>query len=141
MRSTLGTALALSGVLLAGTAAAAVNMQALTASSAGSPIGVSATVLLPITGAAPAVNPTTTLNPSSQTAAPVSVPVSVPVPAQTAVNPTTNNSTLVTTTEVGALQQPVASPTPGSKVTYGNPNPGTSGDDADDDEENDDDDD
>lgn len=122
MRSTLGTSLALASVLIAGTAAAAVNTQALTQSTKVSPIGVGATVLLPPTD--------------------VQVIDSAAVITQDPdlVNPELSPTPEIESNTSSKTQSPVIKPSPSSLVVYGNPNPGsTNDDDEDDDYDNEDD--
>ena len=129
MKSKFGTALALVGVLLTGTAAAAINTQALI-SPTESTLGTAATTLLP----------------ADQTSA--SVPVEAQVPSVAA---TTNQNQVVTSSQTQPSASPtadavkvttnstsIASTSSNPSVVYGNPNPSQ---DDDDDEEDDDDDD
>ena len=105
MKSTLGTSLALASVLIAGTAAAAVNTQTLTESTKVSPVGVSATVLLPPTdvqvddptggtsqvSATPSPqlsqSPITVSNTSNETLSPANEPSPTSPPAVVSPNP------------------------------------------------------
>jgi hypothetical protein len=131
MKSKFGTALALVAVLLTGTAAAAINTQALN-SPATSTLGTAATTLLPANQAVavtPVNAPTVTVVPTQTQGANISVPSpsspNQPVsPAATVATPATSQSATTMT----------ASPTSPS-VTYGNPNPSKSRDDEGDDDE------
>ena len=139
MKSKFGTALALVAVLLTGTAAAAINTQALI-SPTKSTLGTAATTLLPVDQAVavdPAQGTNLGISPMSQsssaspsqssgTDAPTTQPAS---PAPAAGTPATTPSITSTTTVK-------ASPS----VIYGNPNP-SNGDDEDEDEDEDEDDD
>jgi len=130
MKSKFGTALALTAVLLTGTAAAAINTQALI-SPTESPLGTAATTLLPpidmVAVGTPAPTP-------GATALTLSNDTSTSQPGTDSIdpNPATNGS------------QPMATPsssTASPKPVYGNPNPSNGEDDDEDDdgEENDDD--
>ena len=132
MKSKFGTALALVGVLLTGTAAAAINTQALI-SPTESTLGTAATTLLP----------------ADQTSA--SMPVEAQVPSAAA---TTNQNQVVTSSQtqpsanstvdavkVTTNSTSIASTSSNPSVVYGNPNPSNGDDDDDDEEEEDDDDD
>ena len=140
MRSKFGTALALVGVLLTGTAAAAINTQALI-SPTESTLGTAATTLLPVDQAVAVIPGQVQVSPgtpvqSSTASAPQAQVTSSPV-TQQGTSATPNVATPVT-------NQPTASVASASKspsVVYGNPNPSNGDDDDDDDEEDDDDDD
>ena len=122
MKSKLTTTLALVGVLTAGTAAAAVNTQALQ-SRAESTIGAGTTTLVTPAEASPiAVAPATAVIPLDTT-------VSNPDPAQSATDPNQSVGAKSTSQNVST-----ASVAPDSNVIYSNPNP-TSGDDEGDDDE------
>ena len=122
MRSTLGTSLALTSVLIAGTAAAAVNTQTLTESTKVSPIGVSATVLLPPTYVQ-GTDPSVAIDQD---------PVLV--------NPQLSPTPAIESNTSRKNQSPVISPSPSALALYGNPNPGSSIDDDEDEDEDEDDD-
>jgi hypothetical protein len=138
MKSKFGTALALVAVLLTGTAAAAINTQALI-SPTESTLGTAATTLLP----------------ADQTV--VTVPGQTPVSSQTlttsaapsqntvASNPVTQSSAGSTPTAgIPATTQSstsIASAPTSPSVVYGNPNPSNGDDDDDDDDDDEDDDD
>lgn len=125
MKSKFGTALALSAVLLTGTAAAAINTHALIRPTE-STLGTTTTTLLPPIDMVSAGTPQPTASAPGAGAATSS-----------------SNEPPVSQPEVDAIPTvavtPVATPSP--KPVYGNPNPGTGGndDEGDDDEENDDD--
>ena len=126
MKTKFGTALALAAVLLTGTAAAAINTQALT-SPTESTLGTASTTLLPAVQSVavdPAQGTNTGVTPSqTQSSSPAS-------PDQT-LNPTT-------TTGGSIANQPTTSVTsaPNSpSVSYGNPNPSNGDDDEDDDDD------
>ena len=126
MKTKFGTALALAAVLLTGTAAAAINTQALT-SPTESTLGTASTTLLPAVQSVavdPAQGTNTGVTPSQiQSSSPAS-------PDQT-LNPTT-------TTGGSIANQPTTSVTsaPNSpSVSYGNPNPSNGDDDEDDDDD------
>lgn len=120
MKTKFGTALALAAVLVTGTAAAAINTQALN-SPTGSTLGTTTTTLLPmnkaavVTPAQPQNNPVApsqnqvTTTPAPQQGVSSAPAASIPVPTQ----PTTNYTT---------------APTDPS-VSFGNPNPSTGEDD------------
>ena len=131
MRSKFGTSLALAAVLLTGTAAAAINTQALN-SPATSTFGTAATTLLPVDQAVSVtpvpvqVSPVTPVQSSTASAPQVA---STPAPQQSAsAGPTVANTG--TNQTATTLTAPPTSPS----VTYGNPNPSKGGDGDDDDE-------
>jgi hypothetical protein len=131
MKTKFGTALALAAVLITGTAAAAINTQALN-SPVTSTLGTAATTLLPANQAVvvtPVNAPTVTVVPTQTQGANISVPSpsapNQPVsPAATAATPATSQSATSMT----------SAPTSPS-VVYGNPNPSKSGNDDDNDNE------
>jgi hypothetical protein len=158
MNSKFGTSLALAAVLATGTAAAAINTQALNTPT-GSNLGTAATTLLPPVdmvavgtpqpsasvpgvGAAPnSGTATTVVQPETDSSNPVPT-TNDPAPTTNDPAPTTNDP--VTVTPAPSNTQPVAVPSTSAaspKVVYGNPNPGTGGndDEGDDSKENDDD--
>ena len=113
MRSKFGTALALTAVLLTGTAAAAINTQALITPSK-STVGTAATTLLPPTEMVAVESP----QPN----------VAVP---ETGITPVPSD----VSTPVSAIDGATAVP----NIVYGNPNPSTGEEDEDDEEYEDDD--
>jgi len=123
MKSKFGTTLALTAVLLTGTAAAAINTQALI-SPTESTLGTTTTTLLPPIDMVSAGTPQPTASAPGAGAATSS-----------------GNETPVAQPEADAVPTiavtPVATPSP--KPVYGNPNPSTGDDEGDDGEENDDD--
>ena len=131
MRSKFGTALALVAVLLTGTAAAAINTQALITPTE-STLGTAATTLLPAEQAvttipaAPAT-PVQSLSASQSQDQVASSPVTQPSVAPTVSTPVTNQSA---TSLASASKSP--------SVVYRNPNP-SNGDEDDDDEDDDED--
>jgi hypothetical protein len=114
MRSKFGTALALTAVLLTGTAAAAINTQALITPTK-STVGTATTSLLPPTEMVAVESP--------QPNVVVPEPGITPVPGDVS-------------TPVFATNDPTAIP----NIVYGNPNPSTGEEDEDDEEYDDDDD-
>jgi len=138
MKSKFGTALALVGVLLTGTAAAAINTQALISPSQ-STLGTAATTLLPIDQTIEVVPGQTSASPQTQTLS------ASPAQSTTASAPATKLPvSLSPTAGVTAPKQPSTSITSAASspsVVYGNPNPATGDDDDDDDEDDDDEDD
>lgn len=135
MKTKFGTALALAAVLLTGTAAAAINTQALN-SPTGSTLGTAGAILLPVDQGVAAV-------PGQTQAGTVS-------PAQTTTNTETGSTApsvdQQSLTQIPVATSPTSSPLPTSitgapispSVVYGNPNP-SNGEEEDDDEEDDDD--
>ena len=121
MKSKFGTALALAAVLLTGTAAAAINTQALSMPTK-STLGTASTTLLPAVEAAVVAPVPTLATPDAS--------VQASAGAQTQ-KPKAKPSKSSSTTSV------TSTPTSPSAV-FGNPNP-TNGDEDDDDDENDDD--
>jgi hypothetical protein len=133
MKSKFGTALALVGVLLTGTAAAAINTQALISPSQ-STLGTAATTLLPIDQAV-AVVPGQQATPVQTSAAGQSQDqvVRSPAPKQ--------NASAVPTASTPAINKPTASKASAPKsplVVYVNPNL-SQDDDYEDDEDDEDD--
>jgi hypothetical protein len=141
MNSKFGTALALSAVLATGTAAAAINTQALVAPTKSS-LGTAGTTLLPVdqvasvtTGQTQNLPTTTSTAGSSQgqttnTPAPGQSAGSMPdvtTPAATQPTSTSPTSTSPTSTSLSPSSEPT--------VIYGNPNPSTGGDDIENDNE------
>lgn len=122
MRSKFGTALALTAVLLTGTAAAAINTQALITPSK-STVGTAATTLLPPTEMVAVETP----QPNAAVPSVGETPISGD--GTSATQPAADGNTPV----VGATVDP-ANP----KVVYGNPNP-SNGEEDDEDEDDDDD--
>lgn len=131
MRSKFGTALALVAVLLTGTAAAAINTQALI-SPTGSKLGTASTTLLPADKAAagvPALNPAAQISSIQSTSG-----GTTQIQASSAPSSQQNvGSTPAASSQVSA--QPTASPS-SSSVVYGNPNP-TNGNGDDEDQDDD----
>jgi hypothetical protein len=128
MKSKFGTALALVAVLLTGTAAAAINTQALIGPTE-TTLGTAATTLLPVDQAASVaevVAPSAT-DPSAAIANSES-------PSSQTVNP---GSSSVSTSQPSSS----VSPSPSPSVVYGNPNPSSGDDDEDEDEDEEDEDD
>jgi hypothetical protein len=142
MRSKFGTALALVAVLLTGTAAAAINTQALI-SPTESTLGTAATTLLPVDPAADVT--------LEQPQAPIAIPTDSLVANQSAdqaqnssVSQQDTNSASVAATPVTkkpttSVASTPSSPSSSPSIVYGNPNPST-GEDEDDDDDDDDDD-
>jgi hypothetical protein len=142
MNSKFGTALALSAVLLTGTAAAAINTQALVAPTK-STLETGATALLPVdlaVSTAPGkaqVAPTKRIKPSAGSTNQSQVTnqpssnqgAGQPLPAETTPAPNQPTTTQPTTTSLSPSSEPT--------VIYGNPNPSTGGDDENDDENDD----
>lgn len=134
MRSKFGTALALVAVLLTGTAAAAINTQALITPTE-STLGTAATTLLPAEQAvttipAPPAATVQSLSANQSQDQVASSSVTQPSVAPTVANPVTNQPATS-----------VASASNSPSVVYGNPNPSIGDDDDDDDEDDDEDDD
>jgi hypothetical protein len=130
MNSKFGTALALSAVLLTGTAAAAINTQALVAPTK-STLETGATALLPVDQVASVTTGQTQNLPTTTSTAGSSQgqTTNTPAPGQSA-------GSMPDVTTPPATQPTSASPTstsisPSSEPTviYGNPNPSTGGDD------------
>jgi hypothetical protein len=126
MNSKFGTALALSTVLLTGTAAAAINTQALVAPTKSS-LGTASTTLLPVDQVV-SVTPAQAQNIPSQT-------TNTPAPGQSAGS--MPDVTTPTATQPTSASPAITSPKPSHSpnVIYGNPNPSTGGDDIENDNE------
>ena len=135
MKSKFGTALALVAVLLTGTAAAAINTQALI-SPTESTLGTAATTLLPAdqtVATVPGQTPVVTVTPSNK-------PSGVTASQTQATSPSATQPSSTATAAAPVVTQPVTSvaSTPSKpSVVYGNPNP-SNGDDDDDDDDDDD---
>ena len=106
MKSKFGTALALAAVLLTGTAAAAINTQALN-TPAPSTLGTASTTLLPVDQAAVVVPVPTQAAPSASAQASIGTQTQTPK-----AKPTKSSSTVS-----------VASTSASPSVVFGNPNP------------------
>jgi hypothetical protein len=134
MRSKLGTALALVAVLLTGTAAAAINTQALI-SPTETTLGTVATTLLPpdqTVVTVPGQTPVSSQNLNSSASSSQNSVSSTPV--------TQSSANSIPTAGIPATTQPstsIASAPASPSVVYGNPNP-SNGEDDDDDEDDDD---
>lgn len=126
MNSKFGTALALSTVLLTGTAAAAINAQALVIPTKSS-LGTASTTLLPVDQVV-SVTPAQAQNIPSQT-------TNTPAPGQSAGSML--DVTTPTATQPTSASPAITSPKPSRSpnVIYGNPNPSTGGDDIENDNE------
>ena len=129
MNSKFGTALALSTVLLTGTAAAAINAKALVIQTKSS-LGTASTTLLPVDQVV-SVTPAQAQNIPSQT-------TNTPAPGQSAGSmPDVTTPTAPTATQPTSASPAITSPKPSHSpnVIYGNPNPSTGGDDIENDNE------
>lgn len=138
MKSKFGTALALVAVLLTGTAAAAINTQALI-SPTETTLGTAATTLLPVEKAVVTVPGQTPV--SSQTlttSAPTSQNTVVSYPVSQSSADSTPTAGIPATTKSSTS---IASVPTSPSVVYGNPNPSNGDDDDDDDDDDEDDDD
>jgi hypothetical protein len=140
MKSKFGTALALVAVLLTGTAAAAINTQALI-SPTESTLGTAATTLLPADqtiATVPGQTPVVAVTPNNQTPG-----VTASQTQASSASVTQPSATSTAAAAAPVVTQPVtsAASTPSKpSVVYGNPNP-SNGDDDDDDDDDDEDDD
>lgn len=134
MKTKFGTALALAAVLLTGSAAAAINTQALNSPS-GSTLGTASNILLPVNQAVvvtPIQTPTTTVDPTQTQGASPSAPSATSKPNQP-VSPAATVATPATSQSATSMTSAPSNPS----VVYGNPNP-TNGDDGDDNDGDDD---
>ena len=139
MKSKFGTALALTAVLVTGTAAAAINTQALN-SPTGSTLETATTTLLPVDQlvSVDTQAPTSSLPGTSAT------PVSTNEGDVTQIETNSLYPTPATETPVVGATPPIVATNPGSaspNVVDGNPNPATGEDEDDDEYEEEDDDD
>lgn len=126
MKTKFGTALALTAVLLAGTAAAAINTRALT-SPTKSTLETASTTLLPpvqLVAVDPAQGTNTGVAPSQTESSATASP-------EQAANPTATIGGSVANQPATTVTSAPTSPS----VSYGNPNPSNGDDDEDDDEE------
>lgn len=134
MKSKFTTSLALVAVLLTGTAAAAVNTQALNGPTE-SALSTGSTTLLPVTEsvAIPGQTEITSVVPSeTPTASQTQNQNAVPSPSQMVVGPTTKVASPVTNRSSTSITSVPNKPS----VVFANPNP-TNGDDEDEDDEDD----
>lgn len=122
MKSKFGTALALAAVLLTGTAAAAINTQALN-TPAQSTLGTASTTLLPVDQAAVVVPAPTQATPDASVQASAGSQTQSPKGGSNKSASPKSSATTVTSTSNN------------TSVVYGNPNPSTGSDDQDDDNE------
>ena len=130
MKTKFGTALALAAVLLTGTAAAAINTQALT-SPTKSTLGTASTTLLPpvqLVAVDPAQGTNTGVAPSQTQSSATASP-------DQAANPTATIGGSVANQPATTVTSAPSSPS----VSYGNPNPSNGDDDEDDEDDEDDD--
>ena len=135
MKTKFGTALALAAVLITGTAAAAINTQALN-SPTGSTLGNAGSSLLPVEQVVVAVPGQTQVGTVSPTQMPTNTQTEITTPSASQPSATQIPVTTAPTSSPSATSITVAPTTP--SVGYGNPNPSNGDDDEGDDDDDDD---